>query len=61
MSVADLCVVVKENADRPVGELEAQSILVRVIDPLGDEERYDILYGRWIARVIPLHLRYARL
>lgn len=61
MSVADLCVVVEENADRPVGELEAQSILVRVIDPLGDEERHNILYGRWIARVISLHLRYARL
>lgn len=61
MSVTDLRVVVEENANRPVGELEAQPVLVRVIDPLGDEERYDVLYSRWIARVIPLHLWHARL
>lgn len=61
MSVADLRVVIEENANRSVGELEAQPVLVRVIDPLSDKERHDVLYGRWIARVIPLHFRYARL
>lgn len=60
MSVADLRVIVEENANRPVGELEAQSVLVRVVDPLGDEERHNVLYRRWIARIIPLHLRHAR-
>lgn len=61
MSVADLRVVVEENTNRSVGELEAQPVLVRIIDPLGDEERHDVFYSRWIARVIPLHFRHARL
>lgn len=58
VSVANLRIVVEENANRPVRELEAQPVLVRVIDPLGNEERHDVFYGRWIARVIPLHLWY---
>lgn len=61
MSVADLRVVVKENTDRLVGKLEAQTVFVRVIDPLGDEERHDVLHDRWIARIISFHLRHAGL
>ena len=37
--VADARVVIEENTDRSVGELEAESVLVAVVDPLGDEER----------------------
>lgn len=60
VSVADFRVVVEENANRPVGELEAQPVFVGVIDPFGDKEWHDILYSRWITRVIPLHLWHAR-
>lgn len=37
--VADARVVIEENADRSVGELEAEPVLVAVVDPLRDEER----------------------
>ena len=37
--VADARVVIEENTDRSVGELEAEPVLVAVVDPLGDEER----------------------
>jgi len=60
MSVTDLRVVVKENTNRPIGELKAQPVFVRIIDPFGDEEGHDVLYSWWIARVIPLHFRHAR-
>lgn len=61
MSVTDLRVVIEENADRLVGQLEAQPVLVRVIDPLGDEKRHDVLHGRRVARVVALHLSHAGL
>lgn len=61
VSVTDLRVVIEENADRLVGQLEAQPVLVRVIDPLGDEKRHDVLHDRRIARIVALHLRHAGL
>lgn len=61
VSVTDLRVVIEENTDRLIGQLEAQPVLIRVIDPLGDEKRHDILHGRRVARVVALHLRHAGL
>ncbi len=38
---ADARAVVEEDADGPVRQLEAEAVLVGVVDPLGDEERLD--------------------
>ena len=38
MSVAHLGAIVEEHAHGPVRQLEGQSVLVGVVDPLGDEE-----------------------
>ena len=38
--------VVEEHTDTPVSELEAEAVLVRVVDPLGDPQRARVGHGR---------------
>ena len=49
--VADPGVVVEEDADTAVAELEAEAVLVAVVDPLRDEHR--ALLARQHARLLP--------
>lgn len=48
MSVTHLGAVVEQHPDRSIGELKTETVLVRVIDPLCDEERSDSVDEHWI-------------